>query len=599
MKKILVVEDSALCREAIHAVLSLSGYQVEAVADAAAAITALSTHSFELVVLDLGLPDQRGENVLASMRSTPNLAEVPVIVLTVTALPERVVQVAKLGISGYLSKNDFSMNHMLEIVRAALEDPKKSWHGPPAVHAPATTESAPRAAPSCRTIDESTPLQHDESSLASLGPALTRHQVQKRLNAADNELRGLSLAVTRVLQLTSSPDCSVDALSLAVEQDPGLALRILKLANSAAYSRGTAVDSVRRAVVHMGIARIREAALALGVVDRFSAPVFSTHLDTSQFWEHSISCGLIAAALAKATDPDEADAAFICGLLHDIGRVILAERLGSVYTNVLQAAQDSRLPLEVVELQALSLTHADIMDDILRSWQLPKELVSPIAAHHLSIPNVKVVAPQYSKQAIRLITADRIAHALLLGSSGNDTIYPTVDLCRGLGIDASVLARIESEIALQTDDLKFLMLSRSSDSAWPSRVEEYRKQLNAPFRPLFVGVEESLNAFRMFCTALSGKAPGRPNVAVVDMSGIESERRGAELLDGAEREAGVSELPVIVLLPKPMGQKESVSLGRRGSLTLTMPVAVPSFIMALNRFLPHSGRKTSGVSAAA
>lgn len=217
-----------------------------------------------------------------------------------------------------------------------------------------------------------------------------------------------------------------------------MALKILRIANSSVYSRGDRVDTVHQALLRIGMQSIRQVVLNIGVVERFSSPAFKDHLATSQFWEHSITCGIIAAEIAHAQDAKEADSAFTSGLLHDLGRVVLAEALGDQCIQVIETARRLEAPLELVETRMLLLNHADVMDRLLSAWKFPKHMVDPITFHHASAGSVRSAAPARVPEILRLGLANRLAHAMLLGNSGNETIYPTEEYCRALNISAAL-----------------------------------------------------------------------------------------------------------------------------------------------------------------
>ena len=224
------------------------------------------------------------------------------------------------------------------------------------------------------------------------------------------------------MKLTSS-ECSLEAVAKAVSQDQAMSLKMLKLANSPVYMRGDRVDTVHKALMRIGVSSIRQAVMNIGVVERFSAPAFGELLSTGQFWEHSIACGLIATQLAEARGEQDADTAFTCGLLHDLGRVVLAEVLGERYSGVIETARSVEAPLEQVESRMLLLNHADVMDRLLTGWKFSKHLIDPIMHHHLSVANARGVIPARRGEILRLGLANRLAHAMLLGDSGNVTIY--------------------------------------------------------------------------------------------------------------------------------------------------------------------------------
>src|SRR5690606_37389796 len=127
------------------------------------------------------------------------------------------------------------------------------------------------------------------------------------------------------------------------------------------------------------------------IVDRFSGIEEAARLNASQFWEHSIATGLIAADISRYREADDeaTESAFTLGLLHDIGRMVYIDMLGETYRQVLDTADRLQLPLEEVESRLLLINHADAMDRVLHAWHFPKALINPIVFHHGSVTEIR------------------------------------------------------------------------------------------------------------------------------------------------------------------------------------------------------------------
>ncbi len=425
--------------------------------------------------------------------------------------------------------------------------------------------------------------------LKSLKPIMSRSEVMKRVNT-EEELQGFSPTVTQVLKLTASSQCSMDDVSKAVGMDHAVALKILKLANSSIFSRGDHVDTVQKAVLRIGIQSIRQAVLNIGVVERFGGESLDGALRTPLFWEHSIATGIIAAELAHGLGQKDADIAFTAGLLHDLGRILYAERLDKEYADVLEAARTLRVPLEQAEARLLLMSHAEVMDKVLHAWHFPKDLISPIVFHHAEAEQARTLVPRQSAEVLRLSLADRLSHAMLLGSSGNDVIYPTHEHCMGLNVGAEIIAKIESTAREQTDETKFALLSRSSGGEpWPRLVEEVREEIGAPVRALFVGEHGPVDAYRIFCETVSEPAAmgGAPNVAVVHIATPKDRETASRRLQETEQQLGLSAtpLPAVVLSPEGKYLLDDAAARGRACRTLPTPTPVADMVEALRRLV--------------
>jgi HD-like signal output (HDOD) protein/DNA-binding NarL/FixJ family response regulator len=622
MPLVLIVDDMPIFREPIEAVLRAEGFETATACNGHEALAAIAAAKPALVLLDLGMPIMDGLTCLRVLRGDKTLKATPVIILSAESDRAHIIEAVKLGISGYLLKSGFSLKAMLEKVRATLAPaaavPKNVAPAPTAVKiepetllptpapahthvpvAPANRDDAPPTAARTRPEQATVvrPLSDSERENAaavdikSLKPILTRSDLMERLKACE-ELKGFSPTVSQVLKLTASPNSSLDAVSKAVRQDQAMALKILKVANSSVYSRGDRVDTVQKAILRIGMESIRQTVLNIGVVERFSSPAFKEHVSTAHFWEHSIACGIIAAEIAHAMDGKEADSAFTSGLLHDLGRIIFAEALGDRYIGVIETARRLNAPLELVETRMLLLNHADVMDRMLNAWKFPKHLVDPIMYHHLSAGGVRGVAPTRMPEILRLGLANRLAHAMLLGTSGNETIYPTEEHCRALNVSPSTIRMIEESARQQTDDTKFALMSHATGQAWPRRSEQLRATLTAPFRPLYVSVAPEIDAFRIFCNELAGpRSEEPPNLAVVHIVATKEQGLLGERLVAAERDAGVQPLPLLVLSPAGQTTLDAAVIGGRRCMTIRTPAAVHQVIAAIGCLLAMASER--------
>jgi len=456
--------------------------------------------------------------------------------------------------------------------------------------APAAEEKPTPPAPAVNAspTESVTDMLDGVQTVKDLKPMMTRTEIQELLDNC-SELKGMSPTVAQILKLTQSPRCSIENVVKVIKQDHAVSLKILKLANSSTYTRGEPVDSVQKAVLRIGLTQIRQAVLNISVIDQFSGEDQDMLLSTPQFWEHSIATGLITVEITHALSDKttDLDIAFTMGLLHDIGRIIYLEMLGEKYKGVFKAAEILQVPLEQVESRLLLINHADAMDRILHRWKFPKDLVNPIALHQLSLGNIRRMAASALNEVATLALANRLAHALLLGTSGNLSLYPTEEFISTLRLKPDVIQKIEKEIPSQTDDIKFSMLASANQKTWPRLRDDLSEKLHQPFRPISISAEPEFDAVRIFCDRLREftEEEESPNVGVIHI------KRGQERVPlttkfkQAETEASVESLPLIILSPKGDLQLEERAMASRQFELLPFPVTISRFIEAVNKIV--------------
>ena len=586
----------AVFREPIAASLKVAGYQTHCAENGREALDLARKVRPDLVLLDMAMPVMDGLAYLAACSSDPTLKHIPVILLTAVSDKDYIIKAAGFGVKSYLLKSQFSTHDLIKRIQSVLTAPPAAHSAPtspqapnapqPAAPAAQPQDAAPQTPPAQVPIPAPMPTTQTQAqsleALKELKPILSRSEIRDLLDSC-TELKGLSPTVAQVLKLTSSDRCSIDKVAKVIKQDQGIALKILKLANSAIYTRGEPVDSVPKAVMRIGLNEIRQAVMNIAVIDKFSAP--NQTVSIPHFWEHSIACGLIAVEIARAHNEKETqlDAAFTMGLLHDVGRMVYLDMLGDKYLEVLNTAQSLQLPLEQVESRMLLINHADAMDRLLHSWHFPKELINPIAFHQLSMSLIRGQAATTLNEVATLALANRLAHALLLGSSGNLAIYSTEDFVNALRLSPTVIKQIEEDIPDNTYDMKLSLLASAAGQNCPPVIDGIKDRLQAPFRPLYISEKPDIDAFRIFCERLQDTpTEDPPNVGVVQVKKGRERASLTSKLRTAEAEGSTGPLLLIILSPNGTLQLEDRVMADRPCRLLQYPLSISRFVEAFN-----------------
>ena len=196
------------------------------------------------------------------------------------------------------------------------------------------------------------------------------------------DLPALPAAVLRVMQLTDDPKASAADVARAMASDQALALRVLKLANSAFYGASRRISTVSEAVVILGMRTTRNLVMATGCQDMLEVSVGGYAMPRGALWRHSLACGSAAQALAIRAKYRATEEAFVAGLLHDIGKVVLNMYLKEQFVKVLIRAAGGKITYVEAEREILGFDHAEAGARLLERWNLPANLVSAVRYHH-------------------------------------------------------------------------------------------------------------------------------------------------------------------------------------------------------------------------
>lgn len=254
-------------------------------------------------------------------------------------------------------------------------------------------------------------------------PPFTIEQVLARANA----LPALPEIVARILEMLGDEDANAETLSKHIVSDPAVVGRLLAAANAGALGASGRVDSVRQAIMLLGIGRVRDITLATAIIDRFKAkPPF----DAQRLWLHSVGVAVCAQEVARHASLD-VDVAYTSGLLHDVGQLLLFAFEPAIYANVLQSRVERDIDIVDAEREYLGVDHAHVGGELARLWKLPEAVADAIASHHIA----DECEPE-NEMADAVHIAEVLAHALDLGGGADDRVPNLSDLsCARMGID--------------------------------------------------------------------------------------------------------------------------------------------------------------------
>ncbi len=210
-------------------------------------------------------------------------------------------------------------------------------------------------------------MQDDEITLESL-------------LAQGPELSSLPEVYLRVNEQLEDDRSTAQEIGNTVQTDPAIATRILKMVNSAYYGMPNKVSTISQGVALLGRDRLKQIIIGSVLVSVFKDPKLES-FSMPEFWRHSIKTAIIAKQLAgQRKDVSEPDALFIAGLLHDIGRLILASKLPLQFSQIERHRR--KLGLTGAEQHILGFDHAELAGALMTQWGLPELLVTCARYHH-------------------------------------------------------------------------------------------------------------------------------------------------------------------------------------------------------------------------
>lgn len=251
----------------------------------------------------------------------------------------------------------------------------------------------------------------------------------------------------RVMNLVVEEETDIEELAEAILLDQSITAKILKVVNSAFYGFHRQIDSVQDAIVILGLSEIRALVMAVSVLKIFPARI--TRFDRKAFWAHSIAAGCgteSVCAAARGADP----AAFVAGLLHDIGKNIMAQHFRREWEQALDQIETMGSRDCDAEMNVFGVDHGEIGYWVVERWQLPTRITEAVRYHD---------CPQRATEAPELVAAVHIANALVRRNAIGytpDRLAPQIEpaALERLGLSDSAIAECEDAIRKRYERLR-------------------------------------------------------------------------------------------------------------------------------------------------
>ncbi|MFO1475132.1 MAG: response regulator [Verrucomicrobiota bacterium] len=224
-----------------------------------------------------------------------------------------------------------------------------------------------------------------KAALARIG-GLDAYLQDARLKALVGQLGSLpslpSLYI-EIMKELSSNEPSLDNIAEIIARDPGMTARMLQIVNSAVLGLARKISSPFEAVQYLGTATIRSLVLSAQIFSRFNkAPVKGFSFD--RLWAHALGTAGLSRRIMQLEDADRRDAeeAYVAGMLHDVGKLMLATCIPRRFQDALTLAAARELPLCEAEMAIYGATHAGVAAYLFGLWGLPVPIVEAVALHH-------------------------------------------------------------------------------------------------------------------------------------------------------------------------------------------------------------------------
>lgn len=196
------------------------------------------------------------------------------------------------------------------------------------------------------------------------------------MTAAD--LPTIPIVAIKVMQLIESDTATADELAKIVSSDPAVAARVLKISNSSFYGCRRQIQTLSGAIVILGFSTLRSLVVAASVKQ-----VYKPYgLTEKMLWEHSFAAGLAAKIIANRTRAANEEEAFLAGLFHDIGKIIMNTLDRNKFQEVMQHCYNEGISFGQAERGVYPFSHDEVGAHVIKKWNFPDILTNAILQHH-------------------------------------------------------------------------------------------------------------------------------------------------------------------------------------------------------------------------
>ena len=287
----------------------------------------------------------------------------------------------------------------------------------------------------------------------------SRNLIKTRVINKMKEIKSFPQFVVETLRKLNDPTSSASDVAISLSRDEGLVLRTSKLANSAAYGMSRNISDVSEAIALLGYKNIGNIVLAASVYSVMDKGLHGYALDRGELWRHSLTAAYAARYIAQTTKKVPPEEAYVGGLLHDIGKVVLNDYVHFGYGLIVKEVEELHIPFTEAEMKIIGFDHSTVGSLLVERWNLPKGYYHSTLLHHK--PNE--LEPE-NAEFQSLVDVVSVANAICLmmgigiGANGlQNYMYP--EPLERLGINnyeklMSELVDFASEAAQEMADMK-------------------------------------------------------------------------------------------------------------------------------------------------
>jgi len=268
------------------------------------------------------------------------------------------------------------------------------------------------------------------------------------------KLFAFPFTVAKVLCITQNERSGAAELARAITADPHMSTYILKISNSVLFgSINSRISSVKDAIVRIGFNETKKIVLSMSVISLFDKKDKNAGFDRIDFWYHSLAVALFAEKLAHNFGDINQEEAFLAGLLHDLGIMLLDDFFPSVFTTILENTSKNAGLFYNYEKELLKVSQLDMIAELFPQWRLPTDLTEALVKQYAIASSTAAPEGKVEKLAFCVAFGNAAAKLLHLGRECDEYVIPlNNDAMRAAklphGLTKALIDEISSQITI-------------------------------------------------------------------------------------------------------------------------------------------------------
>jgi putative nucleotidyltransferase with HDIG domain len=277
---------------------------------------------------------------------------------------------------------------------------------------------------------------------------LERSEIARRLGKCAL-LPSLSSINSVLRELLNAEQRYTTQISDVIRRDPSMTTRMLRLVNSVYYGLTSPVTSIEEAVFYLGIRQVRQIAMSTPIIEDLQKISLQHPFPWREFWQHCIATAILTREITGAIQPVQDEVEYVAGLLHDVGRIVMAAEFPNEFVAVCAKAEESQRDLRELEVEVLGMDHCELGAIYLKHHRLPEIIVEAAEFH---------AEPERASHHGQVVAAVQLANYMIrlnhIGNSGNPAPVTEEEWLHLSGWGILFPRRMEEEQALLRASLK-------------------------------------------------------------------------------------------------------------------------------------------------